>query len=84
MIFDYYFYRVLVIIFCKYVFYTFRIQALCRVLIGYDFRLLFLFISTTRMRASTLNFFNPPDTKLRKLKIEGVILVRGMNKNYNG
>jgi len=46
--------------------------------------LLFRFISPTRMRASTFNFFNPPDTKLRKLKVEGVILGRGMNKNYNG
>jgi hypothetical protein len=35
------------------------------------------------MRASTLNFFNPPDTKLRKLKVEGVISAREMNKNYN-
>ena len=43
-----------------------------------------LFISPTRMRASTLNFFNPPDTKLRKLKVEGVISAREMNKNYNG
>jgi hypothetical protein len=43
-----------------------------------------LFISPTRMRASTLNFFNPPDTKLRKLKVERVISARGMNKNYNG
>ena len=34
------------------------------------------------MRASTLNFFNPPDTKLRKLKAEGVISAREMNKNY--
>ena len=38
-----------------------------------------LFISPT-----TSNFFNPPDTKLRKLKVERVILGRGMNKNYNG
>ena len=48
------------------------------------FRSLFLFISPTRMRASTLNFFNPPDTKLRKLKVEGVISAREMKKNYNG
>ena len=33
---------------------------------------------------STLNFFNPPDTKLRKLKVELVISARGLNKNFNG
>ena len=49
-----------------------------------DLSIKVLFISPTRMRASTFNFFNPPDTKLRKLKVEGVILGRGMNKNYNG
>ena len=30
------------------------------------------------MRASTFNFFNPPDTKLRKLKVERVILALGI------
>ena len=41
-----------------------------------------LFISPTRMRASTLNFFNPPDTKLMKLKVD-VISAGEMNKKYN-
>ena len=40
--------------------------------------------AASRMRASTLNFFNPPDTKLRRLKVEGVISARGTNKNFNG
>ena len=81
-------------IFCKYVFFSTGVlnkhinqgQTLSRVLIGYDFRLLIkvLFISPTRMRASTLNFFNPPDTRLRRLKVEHVISAREMNKNYNG
>ena len=43
------------------------------------FPLLFLFISPTRMRASTLNFFNPPDTKLSNFNVQLVISAREMN-----